>query len=346
MPIPLACPVDHSPLTPTPQGLRSAAGRVYPPRAGGWDLRPPSGDASAPVQAEIYDAMTGEMTDFRAPHNLTLVAQREWLDRLPLAAGDRVLELGGHRSGVLPWLEEREVTCAGVDISAAWVDAQNRAAAERGSDTKWVVGDATALPFPDRTFAAVVAFDVLEHVEDLERAVNELFRVLRPGGHLLVHMPVQDIRGSLDGLSRWRDAADFAARQATVGHYHERMPSRQRMRILLEHVGFQVVDLQPFNIWIQPLHDYRVLPALARVRHRSGKTAAPKAPSNAPPSGGAARRPGPSAWQRAYAATAIPVWRALSSVDRLGALLDVGGSAFFLAQRPAGGVDPLRQPRS
>lgn len=341
MNVPLACPVDHSPLRPDAAGLRSAAGRVYPARAGGWDLRPEAADELATEMAGIYDAMTGEMSDFRHPHNLTLVAQREWLDRLALDRGARVLEIGGHRSGVLAYLEATYgVFGAGVDISPAWVAAQNAAADARGSATKWVVGDATALPFADRSLDVVVAFDVLEHVGHLERAVAEIFRVLRVGGRVLVHMPVADITGSLDGLSRWRDAADFASRQASVGHYHERMPSRQKLRILFEHVGFHVVDTAPFNVWVQPVHDYRVLPALAKVRKRMTRG------GGASPGGGAPTSTGPSAFQRAYAASVVPLARAVAAVDRLGSVLGVGGSEFLLAERPAASADPLRRPSS
>jgi SAM-dependent methyltransferase len=51
---------------------------------------------------------------------------------------------------------------------------------------------ATALPFATARFDLVTAFDVLEHVPELEAAVAELHRVLRPGGHLVVSVPVYD----------------------------------------------------------------------------------------------------------------------------------------------------------
>jgi SAM-dependent methyltransferase len=337
--LPYASPVDHAPLEPGPGGLVAPDGRVWPEACGGWDLRPPGMSAATAAQAEIFDAMAGEPTDFDHPHNLTLVHQRELLDRLELRRGDRVLEIGGHRSGVLPYLERHHgIDGHGVDIAPAWVAAQNRHAEARGSDTKWVLGDAEALPFADRSFRAVVAFDVLEHIPDLERAVAEVFRVLADGGLLVCHLPVQDITGSLDGLSRWRDPADFAARQASVGHFHERMPTRTRFRTLLEHTGFHVEDVRSFNVWVQPIHDYRILPALGRLRHRFSRSSSSKADSGG---GGASppQRPptGASGFQKAYAATVIPLARALATPDRLGAALGFGGSASFVARRGAVG---------
>lgn len=46
--------------------------------------------------------------------------------------------------------------------------------------------DATRLPFAEATFDAVIALSVLEHIPDIERAIAELHRVLKPGGHLLL----------------------------------------------------------------------------------------------------------------------------------------------------------------
>jgi arsenite methyltransferase len=47
-------------------------------------------------------------------------------------------------------------------------------------------GDATALPFPDGAFDAAAAVQVYAYVEDLDMALAELFRVLRPGGRAVV----------------------------------------------------------------------------------------------------------------------------------------------------------------
>lgn len=52
-----------------------------------------------------------------------------------------------------------------------------------------VCGSATALPFPDRTFDVVGAFDVVEHCASESQAMAELARVLVPGGRLLMSVP-------------------------------------------------------------------------------------------------------------------------------------------------------------
>lgn len=49
--------------------------------------------------------------------------------------------------------------------------------------------DATRLPYPDASFDAAVAFDLLEHMEDDAAAVNEIARVLKPGGAFVFTVP-------------------------------------------------------------------------------------------------------------------------------------------------------------
>jgi SAM-dependent methyltransferase len=68
---------------------------------------------------------------------------------------------------------------------------EEHAAADINQDPKvrFVVGDATDLPFPDESFDVVTFFDVLEHIPADTRAVTEALRVLRPGGFVLVTTP-------------------------------------------------------------------------------------------------------------------------------------------------------------
>jgi len=51
------------------------------------------------------------------------------------------------------------------------------------------VGDATAMPFPDEYFDIVIAAEVLEHIPADQNAMNEVARVLRPGGTVAVTVP-------------------------------------------------------------------------------------------------------------------------------------------------------------
>ena len=58
-----------------------------------------------------------------------------------------------------------------------------------GASGQVACGDATAMPFPDDSFDRVIAAEVLEHIPDDQRAMNEIARVLRPGGIAAVTVP-------------------------------------------------------------------------------------------------------------------------------------------------------------
>lgn len=49
--------------------------------------------------------------------------------------------------------------------------------------------DARDVPYADNTFDMVVAFDVLEHVDQDQKMVDELYRILRPGGRAVITVP-------------------------------------------------------------------------------------------------------------------------------------------------------------
>jgi len=58
-----------------------------------------------------------------------------------------------------------------------------------GARAQTAAGDATAMPFPDDCFDRVIAAEVLEHIPADQAAMNELARVLRPGGVAAVTVP-------------------------------------------------------------------------------------------------------------------------------------------------------------
>jgi SAM-dependent methyltransferase len=58
-----------------------------------------------------------------------------------------------------------------------------------GGSGRAVAGDATAIPFPDGSFDTVIAAEVLEHLPADQKAMNEIARILRPGGKAAVTVP-------------------------------------------------------------------------------------------------------------------------------------------------------------
>ena len=97
--------------------------------------------------------------------------------------GAKILDVGCGPGGNILFLAEfGEVT--GLDSS----DEALSFARGRGF-SRVVKGDGGALPFSDGTFHLVSALDVIEHIKDDERTLGEMFRVLKPGGLLLMTVP-------------------------------------------------------------------------------------------------------------------------------------------------------------
>lgn len=101
------------------------------------------------------------------------------LEVLPAPSGP-VVDLGCGEGVVTRLLAERGYEIVGVDIAPTAV----RLAAEADPRGKYVVGDMTALPFEDATFDLAVARLSLQDVEDVDAAVREAARILRPRGKL------------------------------------------------------------------------------------------------------------------------------------------------------------------
>jgi len=52
-----------------------------------------------------------------------------------------------------------------------------------------IVGDIHSLPFADNSLDAIICMAVLEHVEEPQKAVREMYRVLKPGGYCYIYVP-------------------------------------------------------------------------------------------------------------------------------------------------------------
>ena len=119
---------------------------------------------------------------------------REYFDLLALARGNTVLDVGCGDGILLERLRRTyAIAAAGVDISPLSV----KRAKEGCPEIKFLVADATKLPFARDNFDAVLSFDTLEHIggsgsaqglaDEQRKAIGEMIRVLKPGGRLLIY---------------------------------------------------------------------------------------------------------------------------------------------------------------
>ncbi len=96
-----------------------------------------------------------------------------------MGAGRDLLEVGCGTGLVLQRCAEFARSAKGIDVSPGML----ARARDRGLDVR--EGSATALPFDDASFDVAYSFKVLSHVPQLDVALAEMVRVVRPGGHLV-----------------------------------------------------------------------------------------------------------------------------------------------------------------
>lgn len=101
--------------------------------------------------------------------------------------GASVLEVApgpGYLSIELAKLGNYHIT--GMDISRDFVDIARRNAEEEGVDVEFLQGNAAQIPFPDDTFDFVVCTAAFKNFREPLKALNEMYRVLKPGGTVMI----------------------------------------------------------------------------------------------------------------------------------------------------------------
>jgi SAM-dependent methyltransferase len=95
-----------------------------------------------------------------------------------------VLEIGCSQGRGLVALEELGHDAVGVEPYRPALDVAAELAAAQGVEIEALQGAAESIPCDSERFDLVLAFSVLEHVDDLDRSLSEIHRVLKPGGAL------------------------------------------------------------------------------------------------------------------------------------------------------------------
>ena len=136
---------------------------------------------------------------------------------------------------ILAWASQQGARVYGIDISEPTLF-QARAAFDRDPNgLRGAVADTRDLPFRDASFDAVYSMGTIEHFDETERAVEEMARVLKPGGRAIVGVP-----NRYDPFLR----PLFVTALQALGLYaygHEKSYSRRALREMLERAGFVVV---------------------------------------------------------------------------------------------------------
>ena len=177
-----------------------------------------------------FDRIWSAATDAPPEH---FERRREHLLRL-LPPGARVLDVGCGSGWFAAALRDAGFAVVGIDVAAEAL----RRARERASGVEFVLtAEGEELPFESASFGAAWLGEVLEHVQDGIGLLEEVARVLEPGGSLVVSTPDHP----------WALRARFAvSRPAFERHFdprsdHVRFFTAASLRTLLEVCGFEDV---------------------------------------------------------------------------------------------------------
>jgi demethylmenaquinone methyltransferase/2-methoxy-6-polyprenyl-1,4-benzoquinol methylase len=206
--------------------------------------------------APVYDAMNRVMTAGldRRWRRLTVRAVVQPGDRvLDACCGTGDLAVAAVRAGA--------ASVVGLDFSEGMLERARR----KSGDVEWVRGDVLSLPFESASFdSATVGFGV-RNVDDLERALRELRRVLRPGGRVAI-LEITQARGVLRPFfSVWFDrVVPLLGKLLPGGKAYtylpasvRRFPGAEGLAAVLEQCGFTDVRFRLLGGTIVALHSGR-----------------------------------------------------------------------------------------
>jgi SAM-dependent methyltransferase len=170
-------------------------------------------DSAVATVQELYR----HETDGVRPHSFDEASARTFFADYLSFVGDagpargRILDLGCG-SGWSTWLfREAGFDAVGVDLARDFE-------VESGERLRFATGNATNLPFENASFDVIGTYQMLEHVADPRRALNEIDRVLRPGGRVRIVgpnlvTPLHAVRGLLRYVWKNRPLATIVFRR-------------------------------------------------------------------------------------------------------------------------------------
>jgi len=127
-----------------------------------------------------YDNYSDSYDDERREGYYSLINDLEFEKIQPFVRGKKTLEVGCGTGLILERVHKTAQEAVGVDISTGMLEVCRK----KGLNV--LEASATELPFEDNTFDLVYSFKVLAHVPDIEKAIKEIVRVMKPQGRVVL----------------------------------------------------------------------------------------------------------------------------------------------------------------
>ena len=240
-----------------------------------WNRNPMSYDVDDPIREEPGSQAYFRELDSRIfhPRYMRLTADASAVPFslfVPFAelAGKDVLEVGCGSGIAVQLFAEADANVTAVDLTP-WAVATTRARMEAfGLAAEVLEADAERLPFDDGSFDLVFSWGVIHHTSDMDAALAQLVRVLRPGGTLVLMLYH---RRSTFFLA-YRGLARFLPLARRLGFHFEGARAGERDGLIARH--FTAGEVESMlrargleQIWVQPYgQDAELLPLPRRVR--------------------------------------------------------------------------------
>jgi len=156
---------------------------------------------------------------------------------------DKILECGCGRGFHLNILRElSRATLYGIDINRKHLQIAKKQLAKK--DVKIKYASVYALPFKDKFFDKVLLSEVLEHLEDEDKALQEIRRVLKPGGRLIITVPNESYPFLWDPINKTLEKVFNTHIKrglfSGIWAYHVRLYGREQLKDVLQRNKFHV----------------------------------------------------------------------------------------------------------
>ncbi len=198
-------------------------------------------DRQLKQQQDLYDAgWRGELERGKEQRG-NLQTNLAFLARTSvLKPEDRILEIGCGIGTIVFELTKQGYDVRGTDISRVAIEYGRR----KYDGIQLAVQPAEELAFEDEAFDAVLSFDLFEHIARIDRHVDEVRRVLRPGGHYLFQTPNKYSNATFETLThkslKWRRA-----------HPSLHTPGQLRRRLMRHGFDMRFVRMNPVNEYMR-----------------------------------------------------------------------------------------------
>lgn len=167
--------------------------------------------------------------------------------------GVRVLDVGCGGGFTSEFLAQRGAIVAGIDQSSACIEAAKNHAVQGGLTINYQQGVAEVLPYSDTSFDCVVCVDVLEHVANLRHTLQEIYRVLKPGGFFFFDTINRTLKSKIIMIWLLENILHEIPRGV---HDWSQFIRPDELSEHLNRIGFRDIEIQGFNIFGETIVDH------------------------------------------------------------------------------------------